>query len=112
MARSSRRKHQASKSDDLRFGDFNADKRTDVFGVVSNAWRVSYSAVSSWEFLRSKLSDTVDTLHIADFDGNGTDDVATRQPAERRALFVRRRVQVAGVARRPVRMGDPAETDD
>ena len=62
---------------DLRFGDFNGDKRTDVFGVVSNAWRVSYSGVTAWEFLRAKLTDTVDTLTVADFDGNGTDDVAS-----------------------------------
>jgi hypothetical protein len=61
----------------LRFGDFDADGRTDVFGIVSNAWRVSYSALSTWTFLRSRLSDTVDTLVVADFDGNGTDDVAT-----------------------------------
>ena len=62
---------------DLRFGDFNGDGQTDVFGVVSNAWRVSYSATSTWTFLRSKLTDKVDALWIADFDGNGTDDILT-----------------------------------
>jgi hypothetical protein len=62
---------------ELRFGDFDGDGRTDVLGVVNNAWRVSYAATSSWSFLRSKLTDTVDRLLIADFDGNSHADVAT-----------------------------------
>ncbi len=62
---------------DLRFGDFDADGRTDVFGVVSNAWRVSYGATSSWTFLRSKLSDDVASLVVADFDGDRAADVGS-----------------------------------
>ncbi|MGD9905012.1 MAG: FG-GAP repeat domain-containing protein [Vicinamibacterales bacterium] len=62
---------------DLRFGDFDADGRTDVFGVVSNAWRVSYGATSSWTFLRSKLSDDVASLVVADFDGDRAADIGS-----------------------------------
>ena len=63
--------------DELRFGDFDGSGTTDVFGVVDRAWQVSYSATSSWTFLRTRLSNTVNSLHVADFDGNGTADVAT-----------------------------------
>jgi hypothetical protein len=61
----------------LRFGDFDGDGRTDVFGVVSGEWRVSYGATSQWTFLRRRLTNSVARLVVADFDGNGRDDVAT-----------------------------------
>ena len=62
---------------DLRFGDFDGDGTTDVMGVVSGAWQVSYSARSSWTALRSRLTNTVNHLFVADFDGNGRADLAT-----------------------------------
>ncbi len=69
---------------DLRFGDFDGDGRTDVFGIVSGAWRVAYSAPSpraplawTWTFLRSPLSDNINELTVADFNGDGIADVAT-----------------------------------
>jgi hypothetical protein len=62
---------------DLKFADFDGNGSTDVFGVVANAWRVSYGATSQWTFLRSKLTNTVGGLVVGDFDGDGRADVAT-----------------------------------
>lgn len=65
---------------DLRFGDFDGDGNTDVFGVVSNGsintWSYSKSATGSWAdgFLQDAL-DTIDNLVVADFNGDGTADV-------------------------------------
>jgi FG-GAP-like repeat len=72
---------------DLRFGDFDGNGTTDVFGVVSdgvsNYWMVSYSPksmpgtpFSTWQKLRPALTNTVDGLFVADFNGDGTADVA------------------------------------
>jgi hypothetical protein len=66
---------------DLRFGDFNGDGRTDVFSVGSKNWQVSFAPAgngefSSWQPLRSKLTDSADGLIVADFDGDGIADVA------------------------------------
>jgi hypothetical protein len=71
---------------DLRFGDFNHDGKTDVFGVSEKDWEVSYAPASgqglfsSWQALRPKLSDSVASLIVADFNGDGTADVATDCP--------------------------------
>lgn len=71
---------------DLRFGDFDGDGRTDVFGVVSNGvintWSYSKSARGPWSegYLRPALTNTVDQLVVADFDGDGRADVATINP--------------------------------
>ncbi len=77
---------------DLRFGDFDGNGTTDVFSVVSDGvslrWMVSYSRksvqglFSSWTLLRSKLTDTVDGLIVADFGGSGKADVATNCGAD------------------------------
>jgi hypothetical protein len=33
---------------DLRFGDFDGDRKTEVFGVVSGKWQFSKSATGAW----------------------------------------------------------------
>jgi hypothetical protein len=68
---------------ELRFGDFNHDGKTDIFGVGSKDWQVSYAPASgrgmfsSWQALRPKLSDSAASLIVADFNGDGTADIAT-----------------------------------
>jgi hypothetical protein len=59
----------------LRFGDFNGDGITDVLAVEGGHWSVSWSATSPWQTLNAKLSDSVESLIIADVDGNGKDDI-------------------------------------
>lgn len=72
---------------DLRFGDFDGDGKTDVFGVVSNGvintWSYSKSATGSWSdgFLQEAMA-PIDRVAVADFDGDGRADVMTRdQPS-------------------------------
>jgi hypothetical protein len=72
---------------DIRLGDFNGDGSTDVFSVVDDGvslrWMVSYSPklapgtlFSSWTYLPVSLTNTVDGLLVADFDGDGRADIA------------------------------------
>lgn len=65
---------------DLRFGDFNGDGKTDVFGVGNGGWQVSYSATSGWTPLPVSLTNAVNGLVVADFNGDGFADVATSTP--------------------------------
>ena len=60
----------------LRFGDFDGDRKTDVFRVAGDQWSVSDDGVSTWERLNSKLTDDLDSLVFADFNGNGRTDIA------------------------------------
>jgi len=61
---------------DLRFGDFDGGGTTDVLGIVSGKWMVSYSATSVWIPLPKSLTNTIDGLVVADFDGDGRADIA------------------------------------
>jgi len=61
------------------FGDLNNDGKTDVLSVVSGAWQVSYGAQSRWTGLRARLTDSVAGLVIADFTGDGQNDIGLLQ---------------------------------
>ena len=60
---------------DLRFGDFNNDGKTDVFGVVGDQWMVVFGGTQFWAPLRPKLTNSVEGLTVADFNGDGRADV-------------------------------------
>jgi hypothetical protein len=62
---------------DMRFGDFNDDGKTDIFAIEQGTWHVSYSAQSGWTALPVSLTNTVNGLVVADFNGDGRADVAT-----------------------------------
>ena len=79
----------------MRFGDFNGDGRTDVFGVVGDDWMVVYGGTQSWSRLRTKLTNNVNDLVVADFDGNGRADVAT---SSHDGLYFDWRISSGGVA--------------
>ena len=60
----------------LRFGNFDQDPKTDVMGVVDGKWQFSSGARSSWTPLAVSLTDSVDGLVVADFNGDGVSDIA------------------------------------
>jgi hypothetical protein len=62
---------------DLRFGDFDGDGVTDVLGIVAGKWMVSYGAIRDWAPLAKSLTNTMDGVVVADFDGDGKADIAT-----------------------------------
>ena len=43
---------------------------------TSNVWQVSYGATSVWTPLAASLTNSIDGLMVADFDGDGHADVA------------------------------------
>lgn len=65
---------------DLRFGDFNGDGKTDIFGITGNHWSVTYGGTSGWVSLPHTLSDSVNSLIVADLNGDRKADLLTFTP--------------------------------
>lgn len=59
------------------FGRFDAGPTTDVFGVANEQWSVVFNGKGEWSGINAKLTDTVDGLVAADFDGDGVFDIAS-----------------------------------
>ncbi len=64
---------------ELLFGNFDRVRGTDVATVLSDRWAVSSGATSSWNFLNKRLAGTFKDAIAADFDGNGSTDIAFRR---------------------------------
>jgi hypothetical protein len=61
----------------LAVGDFDGDRRDDVFLATGRAWYVSYGGVTEWRFL-NKSTRRLSTLSFTDLDGDGRTDVLSR----------------------------------
>jgi len=59
---------------EIKFGDFNGDGKTDVFAAWGGKWHVSYGGSSKWQDLNTSNS-TVNEIKFGDFNGDGKTDV-------------------------------------
>lgn len=66
-------------SGELATGDFDGDRRTDVFVATGTAWYVSRAGVEPWQFLHAS-DKRVAQLGFADMDNDGITDVVWRAP--------------------------------
>jgi hypothetical protein len=69
-----------SRANDLATGDFDGDKRTDLFVATGTAWFFSRGGQGAWEFLHASNKLTRE-LGFADIDNDGTTDVLYRDGA-------------------------------
>jgi len=65
------------KVDKLRFGQFNNDKKADIFLASGGKWYLSYSGTSSWTQINTSSYQDVEKLRFYDFNGDGKTDVFT-----------------------------------
>lgn len=61
---------------DMRFGDFDGDKKTDIFTIdpKTNEWKLSKGGTGSWERINSSIH-PLSKLRVGDFNGDGKTDV-------------------------------------
>ena len=61
---------------ELLFGEFDEVRGTDVAGVLGSGWSYSSASTQGWARLNGKLTSSFSNAVAADFDGNGTTDIA------------------------------------
>ena len=61
---------------EMLFGEFDDVRGTDVAAVRNDQWSYSSGAIESWARLNSKRANSFANAVAADFDGNGTSDIA------------------------------------
>jgi hypothetical protein len=64
-----------AKVTELLFGDFDTVKGTDVVAVRNNQWSLSSASTSQWKRLNAKYTSNFDRSVVADFNGDGYDDI-------------------------------------
>jgi hypothetical protein len=64
-----------AKVKDLLFGDFDALHGTDVVAVRNKAWSFSSASTKPWARLNAQLTSNLGNAVVADFDGDGRDDI-------------------------------------
>ena len=73
----------SAKLRDLAFGDFDGGGKTEVASVIDNQWMyVPSQGPHQWTRLRSELTDTMNGLIVADFDGDEIADIAMPLPSD------------------------------
>ncbi len=75
--RPGRNTFDADYSTEIASGDFDGDRRTDVFLANGTGWWYSRAGIKQWEFLRDSPVRT-GQLGLADIDNDGRTDVLTR----------------------------------
>ncbi|MGK7955955.1 MAG: FG-GAP repeat domain-containing protein, partial [Crocosphaera sp.] len=60
--------------DQLAFGDFDGDGKTDVFRPTGSSWQISYGGTTGWQTLNGS-GFGLDKLAFGDFNGDGKTDV-------------------------------------
>jgi hypothetical protein len=71
---------------DILLGDFNGDKKADVFTTWGGKWRVSFGGTSNWQIINTS-SVGVSEILLGDFNGDGKADVFTTWGGKWRVSF-------------------------
>ena len=78
--RTSGTRHDTDYTGEIAAGDFDGDRRTDVFVATGTAWFFSRAGVRPWELLHESTKRTGD-LALADIDNDAVTDVLSRDPS-------------------------------
>jgi hypothetical protein len=78
--RTSANRYNTDYTREIAAGDFDGDRRTDVFVATGTAWFFSRAGVRPWELLHESTKRTGD-LALADIDNDGVTDVLYRDPS-------------------------------
>jgi hypothetical protein len=74
--------YDVESSEDISVGDFDGDKRSDVFLATGTAWFYSSGGMTEWRYLNASSVRT-QNLAFADLDNDGKTDVISRQTDNR-----------------------------
>ena len=70
--------YNVDRSEEIAVGDFDGDKRSDVFLATGTSWFYSSGGLTEWRYLNAS-SNRVADLAFADIDNDGKTDVLSRQ---------------------------------
>lgn len=99
--RAARNRFEADCTDEIAAGDFDGDKRTDVFVANGTGWFFSRAGVRPWELPHESTKRTGE-LAFADIDNDGVTDVLYRDGAGRLGYLKSGRAELAPLTTVPV----------